>query len=337
VSGDPRPTGRLHTTRDYHLQDLATLGWEWTVCNSLAHPESLCRKALEHPDSYGNLLCDFLALFLDLNGMRRILEVGGGYGVLLRDFLRRCPELTALCIDLSPVLLERQREELAGYPVEFQREDFLETPRTALVGFDLAVLNENLGDLPVVLDVLREITERGFAGDAAPGEAHAVLERVQHFCDRYGLEAPEGPAFPFNLGACEVLEKLCLARIPAIFLSEHSCEARVPQELSGLIRVSAPGRPERIPLMGHDEYTIRFSHLEGIARYHGYRVRRGPLADYLPVVWSDRLRAILRAPAPRSDEEEVLRHFLGDLYQYEYLLLIRGKNNDRPTSRGARE
>jgi len=346
MTTDPRPPWKMHATRDYHLQDLATLGWEWTVCNSLAHPESLCREVLRHPDSYGNLLCDFLKRFLDFDRMRRVLEVGGGYGVLLKDFLKRCPELTALCIDLSPVLLEKQREELAGFPVDFRQEDFLETPRPVLAGFDLAVLNENLGDFPVVLDVPREVAEGRAGGDAARPEGRtpetrrdglpegdsAVLERVRHFLDRYGLEAPDGPSFPFNLGACEAMEGLCLAGVPSIFLSEHSCEARVPQELSGLIRVSAPGRPERIPLMGHDEYTIRFSHLEGIARFHGYRVRRGPVADYLPVAWTDRLRAILRAPAPRSDEEEVLRHFLGDLYQYEYLLLIREKNNDRPTS-----
>jgi len=323
MTAGPRPPWRLHTTRDYHLQDLTTLGWEWTVCNSLAHPDSVCRRALERSDSYGGFLCDFLECSLDLGDLRRVLEVGGGYGVLMRDLLGRAPGLRALCIDVSPLLLAKQRETLAGLPVEFRQEDFLETLRSALRGFDLAILNENLGDFPVVLDVPREVAEGGAAGDGLSGGDAAVLERTQHFFDRYGLEAPEGATFPFNLGACEALEKLCLARVPAVFLSEHSCEASVPRGLSEVVQVSAPGRPERIPLMGHDEYTVKFSHLEKIAWLHEYRPQRGPLADILPVTWTERLRAILRAPAARTDEEEVLRHFLADLYQYEYLLLVR--------------
>jgi hypothetical protein len=323
MNESPRPPWRLHTTRDYHLQDLTTLGWEWTVCNSLSHPDSPCRKVLERPDSYGNLLFDFLALSLDWGNVRRILEVGGGYGVLMRDLLARNPGMAALCIDLSPVLLAKQRETLQDFPAEFRQEDFLETPRPVLAGFDLAILNENLGDLPVVLDVPRKVVEGGENLDGPSRKESPFLERVQHFFDRYGLEAPEGETFPFNLGACEALEKLCLARVPAIFLSEHSCEACVARHLSGLIRVSAPGRPERISLKGHDEYTVLFSHLEKIGWLHEYRLQRGSLADFLDVAWTDRLRSVLRAPAPRTDEDEVLRHFLGDLYQYEYLLLVR--------------
>jgi hypothetical protein len=314
MAGDPRPSWKLHTTREYHLQDLTTLGWEWTVCNSLANPESLCRKVLARPDSYGNLLFDFLERFLDLSGMRRILEVGGGYGVLMQDLLGRHPGLTALCIDLSPVLLTKQQEALAGFPADFRQEDFLETLQSVLAGFDL--------DVPRgIADTARQPQRKA---EQVPG-SDDLPERVFHLFARYGLEAPQGLSFPFNLGACEALERLCLAGVPAIFLSEHSCEACVPEELAGLIRISAPGRPERIPLKGHDEYTVKFSHLEAIARYHGYRVRRGPLADYLPVAWTDRLRAILRAPAARNDEEEVLRHFLEDLYQYEYLLLWKNR------------
>lgn len=325
MTGDPLPTWNLHTTRDYHLQDLTTLGWEWTVCNSLAHPESLCRTVLVRPDSYGNLLRGFLERHFDLGRVRRIIEVGGGYGVLKRDFLADRPEWSSLCIDLSPVLLSKQREALAGFPADFRHEDFLETPPEVLAGFGLALLNENLGDFPVVLDVPREIEDTARWLQPETGSvSDRLMERVFRFFMHYGLEAPEAPLFPFNLGACEALEKLCLAGVPSIFLSEHSCEARVPEELAGLIRVSAPGWPERIPLKGHDEFTIKFSHLEAIARYHGYRVRRGPLVDFLSVAWTDRLRAILRAPAARSDEEEVLRHFLEDLYQYEYLMLQKG-------------
>ena len=48
--------GELHSTRDHYLHDPEPLGWELTLCNALQPEESPCRKALRHPDSYGNLL-----------------------------------------------------------------------------------------------------------------------------------------------------------------------------------------------------------------------------------------------------------------------------------------
>ena len=127
-----------------------------------------------------------------------------------------------------------------------------------------------------------------------------------------------------NIGALQALEKLCSARIPAIFLVEHSCEATVPQLLQGLVTVVATGNPQRISLAGHDEYTLRFSQLERIASAWGYTTRRGPIADFLPLRLTDRLRNILAAPQARSDTQEIIRHFAGDLFQYEYLLLSLG-------------
>ncbi len=94
-----------HSTRDYHLKDLQTLGWELTVCNSL-HPEnSPCRGILRRSASYGKLLHDFLDRIRPMKEVGRILEVGGGYGWLMRDFLSLQPELRAVMLDLSPFLL----------------------------------------------------------------------------------------------------------------------------------------------------------------------------------------------------------------------------------------
>ena len=85
--------------------------------------------------------------------------------------------------------------------------------------------------------------------------------------------------------------------------------------------MSAPGFPERIRLKGHDEYTVKFSHLEKIADSLGYGTRRGPIADYLEPVFSERLKTILSGPVSLSDDDETVRHFASDLFQYEYLLL----------------
>jgi hypothetical protein len=151
------------------------------------------------------------------------------------------------------------------------------------------------------------------------------LFEVMRFVSRYDLLLPPYPLFHFNLGAAMAIEKLCSAEIPAIFVSEHSCEAQVPQAFQPFLRLTVAGMPERIALRGHDEYTIQFSHLEKIASAYHYEVIRGPMADFIPLEMTDRLRCCLAAPAASTDENEVIRHFVEDLFKYEYLLLTKPK------------
>jgi hypothetical protein len=89
------------------------------------------------------------------------------------------------------------------------------------------------------------------------------------------------------------------------------------------VRINPTGNPERIALMGHDEYTIRFSHLEKVARTLGYECIRGPFADFVTFRWSEKLRYILMSQGRYGDEEEMVCQFIDDLYKYEYLLLMR--------------
>ena len=59
--------------------------------------------------------------------------------------------------------------------------------------------------------------------------------------------------------------------------------------LQNRIHVTGPGNPERIPLMGHDEYTIKFSYLSKIAEHYGYRVHRGQYKDFITYEYDGRL------------------------------------------------
>ncbi len=113
---------------------------------------------------------------------------------------------------------------------------------------------------------------------------------------------------------------MCSAGVEYIFLSEHSCESSIPQELTGLIQISSPGIPQRIKLKGHDEYTLKFSFLEKIANYYGYAIKRGPLADFLVPKITSSLKLSL---ASRCEEDEEICHFVEDLFLYEYLFLAR--------------
>jgi len=309
---------RLNTTDGYYAREIESLGWELTVCNMLARPESPCRGVLRVNASYGALLADFLATLVPLASCSSVLEVGGGYGVLMRDFLDRVPHLACTMLDISPFLLERQHEALRGRSASFVARDFFSVEDACLAGFDCAILNEIVGDFPTACDIDPDALSNGTDAD------DPATARVRRIMLRYGIAPPEGARFNFNLGASEAAERLCAAGVPYIFMSEHSCEARVPDALAGLVSVAAPGNPERIPLKGHDEYTIAFSHLVAIAVGHGYRVVRGPLADIVPVDFDGRVRFIMSSNASRSDEHEIIRQFVEDLFKYEYVVFVKG-------------
>jgi hypothetical protein len=305
----------FHSTKDYHLRDLKTLGWELTVCNALEPHDSPCRTVLKRSDSYGNLLYDFLGRLLPMEDVGKVIEIGGGYGYLMRDFLRRNGRLEACMLDIAPALLERQRESLKHFPVRFRQEDFLETEESSFQEFDLAILNENLGDFPVVVNIDKPALERG--GPEEP------LQEVKRVFASYSLEPPLSGLFHFNLGAALAVEKLCSSGIRYVFLSEHSCEAAAP-ERCGRLRVRSAGIPEKISLYGHDEYTVKFSWLQKIAARFGYASVRGPLADFVEPDFTPGLDFVISSGATARDEHEIIRQFVEDLYQYEYLVLRAG-------------
>ncbi len=310
------PHYRLNTTQEYHRQDLESLGWELTVCNALNPDNTPIRRILKVDGSYGCLLYDYLREHIPLAIMDRVCEIGGGYGYLMKDFLGKNPEIRASMLDISPVLLGKQKETLKGCEVDFRLDDALNVPGDYFRPFQLVILNENLGDFPTLVDAGEDIfsdksrTEKG------------VARRVCHFFDTYDLEKPAGP-FNLNTGAMEMLEKLCSARVPFIFIGEHSCESTVPPDIKPYISLKATGNPGRIALKGHDEYTIKFSYLEKIAARLGYCVKRGPFADYIEPDFNDYLKAVLASRGLYSDSEEIIYQFVGDLYEYEYLILTK--------------
>ncbi|NLW34846.1 hypothetical protein [Syntrophorhabdus aromaticivorans] len=308
---------RLNSTKSYHVYELGTLGWELTVCNALYPPQTPIRKILLHDDSYGHFLYDYLSRLVPMADIRKVLEIGGGYGYLMKDFLDRNSSLRPCMLDISPFLLQRQKETLEGHDIFYREEDFLETDPAVLTGFDLAVLNENLGDFPTLVNLSEEFFE-------PPAQViDPNLKRALDLFERYNFERPAQGLFNFNIGAIEALEKICASGVPYVYLGEHSCEAAVPGHLQSMIHVDSKGSPERISLKGHDEYTIKMSYLEKIAHTFHYTSVRGPFADFIPVDFTDRLRFILASQGRYGDEDEMICQFVEDLYKYEYLVLAK--------------
>ncbi len=307
----------INSTAKYHQQDLNTLGWELTVCNSLEPINSPCRKVLAAPYSFGQHLYSFLKKIIPVDEIRTVLEVGGGMGYLMRDVLTLNPLLRAKMIDISPYLLAKQKETLQVFEVDFEMADILAVPPEALSGFDLAILNENLGDLPTL--VAAEEKEND-----SDQNITCFSERLEYFNKKYNLPLGLNENEHINIGAIEITEKLCSAGIKYIYLSEHSCEAVVPEPMKLFVSLQSSGIPERISLKGHNEFTVKFSYLQKIAEMLHYKMRRGAFIDFLPLNFNNKVKTALRLITPFSDEQEIIRQFVYDLYKYEYLILIKG-------------
>ncbi len=303
----------LNKTDDYHIRILTSLGWELTVCNALYPENSPCRSVLKSNASFGKHLFNFLCRIIPLKDLKTVLEVGGGLGYLMRDFLTCAPHLQATMLDISPFLLQKQKEALAGFSANFREMDFLNIAASDLHCFDLAILNENLGDFPTL------IAEKDHPAQDDP-ETIRCLNRIDDLKEKYSLPFAENENI--NIGALEAVEKLCEADINYIYLSEHSCESSLNHPHFPHHNFAARGAPEKISLHGHAEFTIKFSHLQAIARAFRYKIFRGQYIDFLPIDFNNKVQTAMRLPTPLTDEQEIIQQFVYDLYKYEYLILI---------------
>jgi hypothetical protein len=309
----------LNNTNAYHTSQLNTLGWELTICNALYPEKTPLRRVLARDDSYGHLLYEYLNQFIPMKNIEKIIEIGGGYGYLMKDFLDCNRSFEPCMLDISPYLMRRQKETLMEYSVSYREEDFLESDMAFLSKFDLAILNENLGDFPTLVNLDQEMFQ------LSSKTADDDLRRAIYFFEEYKLDRPMSETFHFNLGALQALEKLCTSGIPYIFLGEHSCEAQAPETIRLPVHIESTGTPEKISLKGHDEYSIQVSYLQKVAETFDYICVRGFFADFIPFTITDELRFIIASQGRCGDDDEIICQFIEDLYKYEYLVLINAK------------
>jgi len=313
---------RLHTTTAYHTApEPPSLGWELTVCESLATRGSPCQAALAEPAPYGELLAGFLVGRLGLSPDGSVVEVGGGTGSLMAAFLGAVPVADVTLVDLSPAFMARQRGALAAHPTcRFVTEDALVYLARLDREVDLVVSNENLGDFPQVTGIER----RELARAVEAGGAFGPLGEVAEIVARYGLDLDDAPeTFAFNLGPVRYLERLRpVARV--VFLSEHGADTVVPPPWDDFLEPTpGDGYPRRIPLKGHDEYTIRFGHLEQVARALGYRAHRFHMAHLVGLRDDPGVRFMARTGVTLSETAEAVHEFCAHVADYQCLLLVR--------------
>ncbi len=299
----------INDTRTYHKEQITTLGWELTVCNMLYPENSPCREVVKQDASFGKLLHEFLSRYIDMKQVKTILEAGGGYGFLMKDFLTCSPHVKVTMVDISPAMLAEQKKNIDSHAT-FIHSDFLELDTAMLATIDLVICNEIVGDFITVCDITDEILE---------SSALDEIKECKRLINEYNLEIKANP-FNFNLGALLAIEKMCKAGTKYIYISEHSCESESQGDFRECVPVRPTFNPYEIKLFGHSEYTIRFSHLEAIARTWGYTVYRGVYNDIFQCRMTPKLQFILNSTASVKDEYEILRQFIGDMFTYEYIV-----------------
>lgn len=295
------------------------LQWEVTVCNSMEPESSPLRQILSANQTYGKHLAAYLFDLIPADRCHKIMEIGGGYGFLMRDLLRSSAEslsdIRATMVDISPAMMSRQQKILNKFDICYIKSDFFDIDPEVIKTHDLLILNEIVGDFPTACNITHDALSNDNQDDP-------FMDRIQAYIRKGIIELPEEEPFNLNIGAMMALERACSYQVPYIFLSEHSCEAAVTDYMAPYIRLKSKGNPEEIRLIGHSEYTIRFSDLVNMARSFGYTVIRGNYTDFITVNFTNRIHRIFKSNS-QTDNDEIIRHFIEDLYIYEYLFLIR--------------
>jgi hypothetical protein len=329
----------LNLTSGYYTGDDPSLLWEMTICQSLGDGRGAYARSLENPAPYGRLLAEFLQRETGLEpSCGRIIEIGGGYGTLMRGLLELLEPEQVTMLDISPLLLEKQRQALADSSpaIEFVREDlFSWLPRTRPRA-ELLIVNEIIGDLPTITGLKRRDLDPAPAPLCEPLPLPAELDEAglraeaARLIATYRLDIrdlPEG--FNLNYGALRLIEMLAECEIRRTFISEHGSDTMLPWPFSLYSAIEPPGthiNPRRIQLKDHDEYNIRFDHLEQVARALGFTVKRFHLLEMLGLRFDDEIDYLLRRQQPASEEQEIFLEFYEHISEYQGLVLLAPEN-----------
>jgi len=273
------PSGAPTSIVDFHVEGIEDAAWEFDLIEpTVNHALRFPNEALGGLD-YGARFCvstlnpEVLPILSDGNRLE-VLEVGGGTGSFARSFIEQASsvktpaggpvEFKYQIMDLSPSLIESQRQKLAGVvpAVTHYQED---ATSFNLPGrkFDLIIANEVIADFPVAL--VKRTRDEG--GDLTPrweGEGASDL-------DRYDLDVlANSEGFLVNTGVFRFIEQTWQHLKPG-----------------GVVIMSEYGSAETFPIpsyhLNHEEFSIHFGHVQKCARKIGFECRLMALKDFLGI------------------------------------------------------
>jgi len=222
---------------------------------TLSHILRLRNSFTKYGLPFGSLLAKNLMERGLLEEGARVLEVGPGLGDLAEQFFEEASPKEYVFIDISPKIIEHLRKRFSGKAYGFITGNFLDMKIKRK--FDLIICNEVLSDLPTIVN---------FSPETA--ESKGLYKDALRMISKYHLKVRE--TFNFNYGAIRFLEVAneVLDKEGVVFISEQD---------------SGEGFPERIRVYGHNEYTIRMSWLEQVAKKLMFSVESGTLTEFLGV------------------------------------------------------
>jgi len=290
----------VNDTRDYYGREGIELGSELTTSTQISAHPSITNFGLP----YGEILCEaIIERFGAIHGAR-VLEIGGGLANVAREFTYRLwteyeGAVYYSMLDISPEFVECQKEAMAAYRLKEHIQGDAHYLRDHVKeSVDIVICNEVVGDLVTIDKVpYGAWLQNPFRSESAK---RYWLDQASGLIQKYGiLVDSSAKRLAFNVGAMMLVEQICDVLKPGgvAFISEYSCErGRGPDEfysgnldpsevgdltnLSWLEKMSFPGRAE---LIGHTEYSVKFSHLEQIAKAKGMQVERGSIYDLMQV------------------------------------------------------
>ncbi len=326
------PTPKLNLTSNYYTGAYPSLLWEMTICQSLGDGTGTFAKALEKPEAYGSLVADYLQQSTSLPlKCGEIIEIGGGYGTLMAALFEVLKPQQVTMVDISPTLLEKQQEHLARHSVTFHREDIFSWLPTLKRPVDLLILNEIIGDFPTITGItkfsLQDYQQKPQANpEATPSSLsnHQLISEAARLITTYNLNLGDLPEiFNLNYGALLFVERLAKTKVSRCFITEHGSDTVIPYPFSLYPAIQPSGNinPRRIQLKDHDEYNIRFDHIEQIAKALKFNVKRFHLMDLLKVRFDDEINYLLTSQRPVNEEQEIFLEFYEHVAEYQGIIL----------------
>jgi SAM-dependent methyltransferase len=268
---------------DFHVHGIEDALWEFDILEpTINHALRFASPALGGQD-YGARFCwaalqpEVLPLLTRATALN-VLEVGGGTGTFARSFIeqaRRLPQtkgidLTYQILELSPTLIESQKEVLAEYSPavhHFQQD----ATHFDLSGqhFNLIIANEIVADFPTAPVQRAETAIANGRGGANRGQ-HWEGEGAADIA-KYDLMVADAPAsFQVNSGVFRFVEQAWKHLTPGgtLIVTEYGGEHIYPKLSFHL---------------NHEEYSIHFGHVTGCARKVGFQCQLMTLREFLQI------------------------------------------------------
>jgi demethylspheroidene O-methyltransferase len=183
----------------------------WMFQGAMVENQDLARRFTRMLYELHQHLAEELAGFLDLQGVRRLMDLGGGSGVVSMALLRRHPDLEAVVVDVANVCaagreiaIENDLQDRIHYhPADFFRDD-LPSGFDLVLECDVNIYSEAL--FSKVRGALKDGGRFVVIDQLAPEEGMAPASRV-HWAFRGSLRDPEF-AFLTPAGIRTMLERV---------------------------------------------------------------------------------------------------------------------------------